>query len=142
MNAFASGNGIKQLLGRVRELFPEEFRASALNKGDKASEISVDTLADGLANGDALCQKVLKAVTVPIAEAIKWHFMLDPEIDKLILTGGVCAVLGESYLSAVLENLSASGFYPLASGGRILLGRPRYFGAAVRMMQALSARLI
>jgi 3-dehydroquinate synthetase/predicted NBD/HSP70 family sugar kinase len=128
VNAFASGNGIKKLLGRVRDLFSEEFRKSALNKGDKASDISVEALADGLANGDALCQKILKAVTAPIAEAIKWHFMLDPEIDKLILTGGVCAVLRENYLSAVLENLSASGFYPLASGAesywadRVILG--------------------
>ena len=128
VNAFASGNGIRHVLAKVRELLPEEFRASALNTGDKAAEISVDTLADGLAVGDALSRKVLKAVTLPIAEAIKWHFLLDPEIDKLILTGGVCFLLGESYLRAVLENLSESGFYPLASGAesywadRVILG--------------------
>ncbi len=66
---------------------------------------SLDVFADGLANGDVLSKKILKAVTVPMAEAIKWHFMLDPEIDKLILTGGVCFLLGDFYLSSVLENL-------------------------------------
>jgi 3-dehydroquinate synthetase/predicted NBD/HSP70 family sugar kinase len=130
VNAFASGKGIKKVLARVRELFPEEFRKSALNSGDGAADISLDDLAEGLASGDALSRKVLKAVTAPIAEAIKWHFMLNPEIDKLILTGGVCFRLREFYIPAILENLSASGFYPLASGGqtywadRIVLGPP------------------
>jgi len=126
VNAFSSGNGIKHVLGKVRELFPEEFRASTMSKSK--GDLSLDTLAEGLVNGDTLARKVLKAVTLPVAEAIKWHFTLDPEIDKLILTGGVCFLLGESYLDAVLENLSESGFYPLASGGesywaeRVILG--------------------
>lgn len=128
MSAFASGRGIERVLNRAREIFPEEFRTSDLNNGDPGSDISLNVLADGLANGDALSQKLLKAVTAPIAEAIKWHFMLDPEIDKLILTGGVCFLLRDFYLSSILENLSASKFYPLTSDGesfwadRITLG--------------------
>ena len=128
LNAFASGNGIKRVLERAREIFPEEFCTSDLNKRDLASDISLDVLADGLANGDNLSKKLLKAITVPIAEAIKWHFILDPEIDKLILTGGVCFFLREFYLSSVLENLSAFEFYPLTSDGesfwadRVIMG--------------------
>jgi len=54
--------------------------------------------------------------------------MLDPEIDKLILTGGVCFLLREFYLSSVLENLMASRFYPVTSEAesfwaeRVILG--------------------
>ena len=128
VNAFASGQGIKRVLDRARAIFPQEFRTSNLNKGDLASDISLDVLADGLVNGDTLSKKLLKATTQPIAEAIKWHFMLDPEIDKLILTGGVCFLLGDFYLSSVLENLTALRFYPLTSDAasfwadRVILG--------------------
>ena len=112
LNAFASGNGIKQVLNRAREIFPEEFPTSQLNR-DSWSDVSLQMLADGLARGDTLCKKLLKAITAPVAEAIKWHFMLDPEIDKLILTGGVCFLLRDFYLASILENLSALEFYPL-----------------------------
>jgi 3-dehydroquinate synthetase/predicted NBD/HSP70 family sugar kinase len=127
LNAFASGQGIKRVLDRMREIFPHEFRVSDLNSGDPANG-SLQALADGLANGDPLSRKVLQAVTMPVADAIKWHFMLDPEIDKLILTGGVCFLLRDFYLSAVIENLKASEFYPLTSDGesfwadRVILG--------------------
>jgi 3-dehydroquinate synthetase/predicted NBD/HSP70 family sugar kinase len=128
LNAFASGQGIKAVLDRAREMFPGEFRNSHLNTDDPASDGTLDVLADGLENGDLLCKKILKAITLPIAEAIKWHFMLDPEIDKLILTGGVCFLLRDFYLSSVLENLAALEFYPLTSetesfwAARVMLG--------------------
>jgi len=130
VNAFASGLGIQRVLDRASEIFPEEFRTSHLNQGDRASDVSLNALADGLANGDPLCKKLLRAVTAPVAEAIKWHFMLDPEIDKLILTGGVCFLLRDFYLSSVLENLKTIEFYPLTSDGesfwadRVILGPP------------------
>lgn len=128
VNAFASGRGIQAVLSRASELFPQEFRTSDLNHGSQGPDVFLDVFADGLANGDVLSKKILKAVTVPIAEAIKWHFMLDPEIDKLILTGGVCFLLGDFYLSSVLENLKEFEFYPLSSDGesfwaeRVVLG--------------------
>jgi len=128
VNAFASGQGIKRVLDRARVIFPQEFQTSYLNNGNAGSEVSLNVLADGLASGDPLSRKLLNAITAPIAEAIKWHFMLDPEIDKLILTGGVCFLLREFYLSSVLENLMASRFYPVTSEAesfwaeRVILG--------------------
>ncbi|HXZ41507.1 MAG TPA: ROK family protein [Terriglobales bacterium] len=128
VNAFASGHGIKRVLDRARVIFPQEFQTSHLNNGNAGSEVSLNVLAEGLASGDSLSRKLLNAITAPIAEAIKWHFMLDPEIDKLILTGGVCFLLREFYLSSVLENLMASRFYPVTSEAesfwaeRVILG--------------------
>jgi|SRR5579872_232693 len=128
MNAFASGRGIEHVLNWAREIFPFEFRSSDLNKGDLAPDMSIGILAQGLAKGDSFSRRLLKAITAPIAEAIRWHFMLDPEIDKLILTGGVCFFLREFYLASVLENLNAYEFYPMASDGesfwadRVILG--------------------
>jgi len=128
LNAFASGNGIKRVLAQAREILPQEFLLSDLRRSDLTSDAAVKALAEGVANGDALCRKLLRAITAPIAEAIKWHFTLDPEIDKLILTGGVCFLLQDYYLSAVLENLTALEFYPLTSGketfwaDRVVLG--------------------
>ena len=128
VNAFASGQGIKRVLDRARVIFPQEFQTSHLNNGNAGSEVSLNVLAEGLASGDSLSRKLLNAITAPIAEAIKWHFMLDPEIDKLILTGGVCFLLREFYLSSVLENLMASRFYPVTSEAesfwaeRVILG--------------------
>jgi 3-dehydroquinate synthetase/predicted NBD/HSP70 family sugar kinase len=128
LSAFSSGQGIKRVLDRAREIFPEEFRNSDLNQCDPASDVTLSTLALGLANHDPLSKKLLDAVTLPIAEAVKWHFMLDPEIDKLILTGGVCFLLRDFYLSSVMENLRALDFYPLKSDAesfwreRVILG--------------------
>jgi 3-dehydroquinate synthetase/predicted NBD/HSP70 family sugar kinase len=128
LNAFASGNGIKRVLAQVREIFPQEFRASHLYRSDPTADAVMYALVEGLVKEDALCQKLLMAVTAPVAEAIKWHFMLDPEIDKLILTGGVCFLLQDYYRSAILEHLKALEFYPLTSdtaafwADRVVLG--------------------
>jgi 3-dehydroquinate synthetase/predicted NBD/HSP70 family sugar kinase len=116
LNAFASGNGIRNVIAWTREMLPEEFRKSQLYRNAPAQDGCLSAFAEGLINGDALCKDLLMAVTAPVAEAIKWHFMLDPEIDKLILTGGVCFHLKDYYRSAILENLSALEFYPLTSG--------------------------
>jgi 3-dehydroquinate synthetase/predicted NBD/HSP70 family sugar kinase len=118
LNAYASGNGIKCVLARAREVIPQEFRTSHLNRSDLTPHGSMNALAEGVAAGDPLCKELLMAVTAPVAEAIKWHFMLDPEIDKLILTGGVCFLLQEHYRSAILENLCSLEFYPLISDTR------------------------
>jgi 3-dehydroquinate synthetase/predicted NBD/HSP70 family sugar kinase len=116
LNAFASGNGIKNVIARTREILPEAFRRSRLYSNGPTQVASMTALAEGLRSGDALCKDLLMAVTAPVAEAIKWHFMLDPEIDKLILTGGVCFHLTDYYRSAILENLGRLEFYPLTSG--------------------------
>ncbi len=113
LNAFASGQGIERMLQLAREMFPEEFHRSWLNRNDAVFDGSLAVLARGLENGDLLSREILQAITLPVAEAIKWHFMLDPEIDKLILTGGVCFRLRDAYLASVLENLSALEFYPM-----------------------------
>jgi 3-dehydroquinate synthetase/predicted NBD/HSP70 family sugar kinase len=128
LNAFASGNGIRNVITLAREMFPESFRMSHLHQSDPLQDGSMNALAEGLQNGDSLCKDLIMAVTSPVAEAIKWHFMLDPEIDRLILTGGVCFFLQDHYRRAILENLSALEFYPLTSdkgsfwADRVVLG--------------------
>jgi 3-dehydroquinate synthetase/predicted NBD/HSP70 family sugar kinase len=127
LNAFASGQGIQRLLERARKMFPQEFRESYLCQSDAEFDGSLAVLAQGLNNGDLLSRKILQAVTFPVAEAIKWHFMLDPEIDKVILTGGVCFLLRDFYLASVLENLGTLEFYPMGRAesfwvDRVVLG--------------------
>jgi 3-dehydroquinate synthetase/predicted NBD/HSP70 family sugar kinase len=114
LNAFSSGLGIQRVLCKVRQMFPEEFRASALSQSEESFDVPLNLLRECLEDGDVFSHKILRAVTAPLAEAIKWHFMLDPEIEKIILTGGTCFSLGDSYLSAILENLCSSEFYPLS----------------------------
>jgi 3-dehydroquinate synthetase/predicted NBD/HSP70 family sugar kinase len=114
LNAFASGNGIKNVIAHVRENIPESSRVSPLHRNDAAQDGSMKAFAEGLSSNDPLCKDLLMAVTAPVAEAIKWHFMLDPEIDRLILTGGVCFFFKDYYRKAILENLNALQFYPLS----------------------------
>jgi 2-epi-5-epi-valiolone synthase len=109
-------------------MFPEEFRNSSLSQSETQVDGAVAVLVQGLEQNDFLSRKILQAITLPVAEAIKWHFMLDPEIDKLILTGGVCFTLRDVYLASVLENLAALEFYPMGADAesfwsdRIILG--------------------
>jgi 2-epi-5-epi-valiolone synthase len=115
LNAFASGNGIKNVIARTGEVFREAFRLSPLYSSDLSQGGSMKAFGEGLASNDPFCKDLLMAVTAPVAEGIKWHFMLDPEIDRLILTGGVCFFLKEYYRKAILQNLNALQFYPLSS---------------------------
>ena len=118
LNAFSSGQGIEQVIAQAREICPDEFRQSDLS-GTNSNLEGTFALKHALKHSDLLGRKILNAITLPIAEAIKWHFMLDPEIDKLILTGGVCFALGDIYLSSVLENLASLEFYPMGSDAEL-----------------------
>lgn len=128
MNAFVSGEGIKHVLSRLRGMWPDQLLS--LHPDSMEPHVSLDVLADGLASNDPLSNRLLRAFTAPVAEGIKWHFMLDPEIDKLILTGGVCFRLRDYYLSSVLENLNMLGHYPMTSDAaafwaeHVILGPP------------------
>ena len=127
LNAFSSGQGIEQVIAEARHLFPNEFRHSYLGRIDHRPAGAL-ALKLALDQGDPFAGTILKAITLPIAEAIKWHFILDPEIDKLILTGGVSFLLGDVYLASVLENLADLEFYPMNGDAasfwaeRIMLG--------------------
>ena len=112
LNAYSSGQGIEQVIAHARDIFPDDFQHSYLSSAG-CGPAGALALKQALDAGDRFSRTILKAITLPVAEAIKWHFMLDPEIDKLILTGGVSLLLGDVYLASVLENLACLEFYPM-----------------------------
>lgn len=116
LNAFCSGRGIEAVLRKVAERHGDDFRSSALGevaKGDP-SMIQPPHLALALARGDRFASEALEAVTLPVAECLLALFTLDPEVERVILTGGVVHGLGERYRQTLIDLLSGRGLYQIS----------------------------
>jgi 3-dehydroquinate synthase len=65
--------------------------------------------------GDPLVLELLSAITLPLAEMILRLFTLDPEVEHLILNGGVVRALGQAYHRPLLAHLERLGMYQVTA---------------------------
>jgi 3-dehydroquinate synthetase/predicted NBD/HSP70 family sugar kinase len=113
LSAFASGQGIERVVDWCQTTLGPRFPDSPLAATRRREELGLSRLIQGVAANDRLSYLVLQAITRPIADAVRWHILLDPEIDKIVLTGGVSSRLGPAYLEAILAHLNSRDFDPL-----------------------------
>lgn len=95
LNAYSSGRGLNSLWSLLSENNPLPFNVAIKERNKKALE-------------------VLQISIKPIADAIRWLFTIDPEVDQLILTGGVVHGLGAIWLKALHKELDHSGIYQIS----------------------------
>jgi predicted NBD/HSP70 family sugar kinase len=93
LSAFASGRSILRRLG-VPMIGPNEKRFLS-SGGDEATA-------------------VLREAAAPIADALRWLLTIDPEVEEVILTGGVPNGLGEAYRQALISELANQGLYKVS----------------------------
>lgn len=117
LSSYASGRGITRIL----ELLAAEG-AGWLS----TDEPLVDQFARAVAGGGREPLLVLDAVTRPLAHALLTVLSVDAEIDRVVLTGGVPAGLGEAYLRSLTAQMDTIGLYgrPGSLAGKVRVADP------------------
>jgi predicted NBD/HSP70 family sugar kinase len=138
LNAFCSGRGIEALILHLAGLYEKQIRTSALcdvmyaESGDHVFQC----FAQSLRHNDAFAISILESITKPIASALIHALTFDPEIDPVILTGGVLHCIGEMYTDSLFNHLNRQGMYQIASRD------PQYFNRRIRIAKADDSGLI
>lgn len=108
--AYSSGPGIRRLAELTRARNPERWAASALGRAGADAPFE-DTLRSALDAGSTTAEVLLSAATEPLAHVLRTALCLDPELDEIVLTGGVVYGLGDHVRRALLAHLTRAGLY-------------------------------
>lgn len=127
LNAFCSGRGIAALIRELAALDPGGIRRSMLSGVELLSEGKVfQRFVQASSIGDSVARDILDSVTKPIAEIILYALTLDPEIEMILLAGGVIHSIGQAYTDSLLNHLDRFGMYQIACRD------PQYFRRRIR----------
>jgi 2-epi-5-epi-valiolone 7-kinase len=118
VNAFSSGRGIAQTLRELpslascyRDIFadsPDEWRES----GD---EYRLASFRHALERGNDGALTLLELFVTPLAHILATALTLDPEIDRIVVTGGVVHGLGKHYREALRRTFLREELYQITS---------------------------
>ncbi|NEB71858.1 ROK family protein [Streptomyces fulvissimus] len=112
LNAYCSGRGIPQVMASLAAALGEkEWRSPELLQDPS---LWAKSLKQGLADHTSSAELLLDSVVRPIAQSIVSLLSIDPEIGRIIVTGGVVRSLGRPYEIALLRNLDRLGLYMLS----------------------------
>lgn len=117
LNAFASGRGIAQLLRslatlslRFHTLFPD-----TLEIWEQAhDEYRLNAFRFRLEEGNRVATELLDALVTPVSRTLLTALSLDPEIDRIVITGGVAQGLGRHYRDALQRSFLRDGLYQIS----------------------------
>ena len=107
VSSYSSGRGIQNVLAAARHRFG--------GPGDWQVPASVAGLARAIGEGDPLATRLLDSVTAPLARVLATALAMDPEIESIVLVGGVVSTLGEHYRHTVVRLLDEIGLYGLST---------------------------
>ncbi|MFF1441524.1 ROK family protein [Streptomyces sp. NPDC058295] len=123
LNAYCSGRGIPRVMARLAPLLGQsEWRTPAIHR-DPA--LWARLLRSGLEEHEPAARLLLEAVVRPIARAIISLLSVDPEVNQVVVTGGVPQSLGRFYEAALVRNLTSLGLYMISDEA------PDYFSGIV-----------
>jgi predicted NBD/HSP70 family sugar kinase len=98
LNAFCSGRGIENIIQRSDIPYQD-----------------LDQFFAAVRTGEGSALGILHAITLPIAQMIVSILTIDPEIEKIIITGGVVHRIEQQYLESLLSSLNETGIYQIAN---------------------------
>jgi glucokinase len=116
VNAFSSGRGLCQTLRDLPSLTARygELCSDAPAAWRQASdEYRLTSFRAGLQGGQALATGLLDAFVTPLSRVLSMALCLDPEIDRIIMTGGVAHGLGTHYRQALQRVFLRDGLYKI-----------------------------
>ncbi|PRD43707.1 ROK family protein [Phyllobacterium phragmitis] len=111
LSAYSSGPGIAQMAQSLRVKRPQDWATSLLGLALAEGLSLEEAFKSAVVAQDSLATKLLDAVTAPIADILRTALCLDPDLDRIVLTGGVAIALGVQYRDAILQHLSSHGLY-------------------------------
>ncbi|MGW8631420.1 ROK family protein [Streptomyces sp. NPDC055793] len=109
LNAYCSGRGIPHVMARLATALEQpDWRNPALLH-DPAHWARI--LRRDLDEGKAAAARLLDAVVRPLAQSVISLLTVDPEVARVVVTGGVPRTLGRHYQDALLRSLTSLGLY-------------------------------
>jgi len=111
LSAYASGRGIANLAQVLRQRQPDEWAVSELGRRMADGESFEEAFTATVGADDNIAITLLSAATAPVADVLRTALCLNPDLDRIILTGGVAVSLGEHYKASVMAHLNCEGIY-------------------------------
>ena len=132
INAFCSGRGIEALICHLSVCFPKDFTASILYEFCRGNNenLTFNHFRKAVGRSDKWTSTILNAVTKPIARHIVNLLTLDPDVNRIIMTGGVVHSIEREYMGSLFRNLDTMGMYQISNrdasffSKRIEVGQP------------------
>lgn len=115
LNSVSSGQAVIRLLGELSRRLPDRMRCSEL-RSMSPTAAGFERLAafkHALGREDRLARDILDAIIKPLAEFFRVMLTLDPELDRIVLTGGLLQFLHPFYFDGLLRSLERDGLYIL-----------------------------
>jgi 3-dehydroquinate synthetase/predicted NBD/HSP70 family sugar kinase len=100
--AFASGRGLNRLLRMLADDGESWLAADAP---------LMDQFKHGLAGREPRAQRLLDAITRPLALMLLSVFTIDPDVERVFLSGGVPFAFGQRYLDSLIRQMGEIGLY-------------------------------
>jgi 2-epi-5-epi-valiolone 7-kinase len=116
LSAFCSGRGILKILRLLAKRYQQKFRSSILGNltDGNVQQLTFEHFATAINGHDLFAMSILDSVTQPIAKKLIDLWTFDPEVERVILTGGVIYTLDNYYLESLIKNLQAIGLYQVS----------------------------
>ena len=116
MNAFASGRGIAWILNSLPSL-SNNYGAMICDSLDSwrqaDDQYRLAAFKTELERGNASAVDLLDRFVSPLSRTVATALSLDPEIDRIVVTGGVTHGLGEHYREALQRTFLSDGLYQI-----------------------------
>lgn len=109
--AFSSGRGIAQVANVIKHKYKIDWDNSILGLKLFNGEPFNSAFKNALIENDRIALLLLDTITSPIADILRTSLCLFPDIDRIILTGGVSTSLDHYYLNSVISHLNQDGIY-------------------------------
>jgi 2-epi-5-epi-valiolone 7-kinase len=116
LNAFASGRGIAQILRILPNLTAPLgmlFFDSADLWQQADDSYRLNAFKGSLEEGNSTAIELLDALVTPLSRTLAATLSLDPEIDRIVMTGGVVHGLGKHYREALQRTFLRDGLYQI-----------------------------
>ena len=116
INAFSSGRGIAATLKELPLLLQEcsELLPESVAEWQKADDdYRLKALLAGLEAGTKLATDLLDCFVTPLTRALATALTVDPEIERIVMTGGVVHGLGEHYRVSLQRTFLREGLYQI-----------------------------
>lgn len=117
LNAFASGRGIAQILKILPNLtapLGTLFSDSADFWQHAEDHYRLNAFKEKLGQGNSVAIGLLDALVTPLSRMLTAALSLDPEIDRIVMTGGVAQGLGKHYREALQRTFVRDGLYQIS----------------------------
>ena len=118
LNAFSSGRGIAKVLRHLPTL-SSSYQAIVSEPPESwigaTDEHRLAIFKDRLNEHNGAALDLLDALVTPVARTLATALSLDPEIGRIVVTGGVAQGLGHHYRQALLRTFMRDGLYQITS---------------------------